>query len=457
MPSAAQAFAFAAPVIESHLDEPLRIHLPIRLHQGESLNQIFIRLATPDIYKQWGLQASVDVSQLHLQIHHEQENHPYVEIRSYQSMSTAWVSFILEAKQDKHYFYKQVQVMLDPASFSSSQANYTLHEKVVQLPATKAFSQPQRPHSQRQKPNHVDDVDWARTWRYGPVRSGDSLSTIAYRLRKDKRYSNHAIMQALYRLNPNAFAGGDINHLKAGVFLDVPHAKQLKTLLSTPIAPKSDTTPTVARVKPEKTSTTSKLHYIGHIVAQAAPSSTTHSTPPTPQTTAIMHDVKSMKERLDDMYKKSMASHIRMDGMDLALGKVNAKVGNLEKQVKQVNQNQLALQMQVDQLNETYDDPWLWRWGLLILLLLNATGLAFLYMRFRKKKEPTENNQTLLSASPSTATESPVEKQSKNLKRPLKIIFMILSEPSIIKIMIWHKVSWNVCTKGKRITHVYRH
>jgi len=38
-------------------------------------------------------------------------------------------------------------------------------------------------------------------------------------------------------------------------------------------------------------------------------------------------------------------------------------------------------------------------------------------MRFRKKKEPTENNQTLLSASPSTATESPVE-IVKTVKKP---------------------------------------
>jgi len=339
MPSAAQAFGFGAPVIQSHLDEPLRIHLPIILNQNEVLSQIFIHLAKPDVYKQWGLTPYIDVSQLHLLIHNEQKNHPYLEILSYQPMSMALVSFILEAKQNKHYFYKQIKVLLDPASYVSAQEHYTQHEQVLHLPVKPTTAK--HKHVKDDKPQRVHDEDWARTWRYGPVQSGDSLSTIAYRLRKDKRYSNRMVMRALYLLNPDAFENGDMNQLKAGVFLNVPHAKALKVLLSQAIqepTKKKNAKPHPKIVaSPKKTS----LHYVGHITS----SIDTHSISEAPVTipqAKVVQDIQTVKQRLDAMYKKNMASHIRLDGVDLALKKIQNDVDGLKQEVTQANQNQLA-------------------------------------------------------------------------------------------------------------------
>ncbi|MDQ6952372.1 MAG: FimV/HubP family polar landmark protein [Mariprofundaceae bacterium] len=384
MPYAAQAFGFGAPVIKSHLGEPLRIYLPISLNKGEVLSQIFIDLAKPDVYKKWGLQLYMDVSQLHLVIHHEQKNHPYVEILSYDPMSMALVSFVLEAKDRQHHYYKQIKVMLDPVSFSPPKNHDTQHEKVMHLSVQKSKKHPGKYRIKAFKPVRVEDPDWARTWRYGPVRSGDSLSTIAYRLRKDKRYSNHAVMRALYRLNADAFDDGNINRLKSGVFLNVPHAEQLKILLSAPAASSEVKKSPSLILEPVRVKQGSKLHYVGHISAKMMPKTVSKSELILKQA-VVIENIAAVKKRLNAMYKKSMASHIRMDGMDLALGRVNVKVDGLEHVVKQVNQDQLALQIQVDQLFSQYDNPWLWRGGLLVLFLLNAMGLLFLYIRLKKK------------------------------------------------------------------------
>lgn len=381
LPYTAQAFSFGTPVIQSHLNEPLKIHLPIHLNQGETLSHIFIDLAKPEVYQQWGLQAYMDLSQLRLAVHQEKKAYPYVEIFSYEPMRMALISFILVAKKNQNYFYKQIKVMLDPPS--SSLNHYTQHETVVRLQAKQSVSSKPSLAKKKEKPIRVHEKEWARTWRYGPVRSGDSLSTIAYRLRKDRRYSNHAVMLGLYRLNPEAFEKGDMNHLKAGVFLNVPHAKTLHTLLSetTPLHQVKLAPTAVHKNKKTREQQTTK-GFVGHISAKIA-----RNTAPDLKYDKLESDVVSVQKRLDTMYKKNMASHIRMDGMDLALNHVHKKIDGMGKQLNQVSQEQMALQVQVNQLSEQSDNPWMWRWGLFVLFLLNALGLCFLYVYFRKKHQ----------------------------------------------------------------------
>ncbi|MDQ6974030.1 MAG: FimV/HubP family polar landmark protein [Mariprofundaceae bacterium] len=394
LPYTAQAFSFGAPVIQSHLNEPLKIHLPIHLNQGEVLSHMFIALAKPDVYQQWGLQAYMDLSQLRLAVHQEKKAYPYVEIFSYEPMRMALISFILVAKKNQHHFYKQVKVMLDPAS--SHLKHYTQHEHVIRLQPKKPVSMEAAPVQKKEKPIRVNEKDWARIWRYGPVRSGDSLSTIAYRLRKDRRYSNHAVMLGLYRLNPEAFENGDMNHLKAGVFLNVPRAKTLHTLLSeTAALDKAKLAPTVTHNNKESSNQQPEVKFVGHITSSIA---LNHTVPALNQA-KLESDVVTVQKRLDSMYKKNMASHIRMDGMDLALNKVHKKIDTMGQQLKQINQDQLALQTQVNQLSEQNDNPWMWRWGLFLLFLLNALGLSFLYLYFKKTykhfSDSTHTSQSL--------------------------------------------------------------
>lgn len=60
----------------------------------------------------------------------------------------------------------------------------------------------------------------AGTGRYGPVRHGESLWTIARRIAPDR--DPHSTMRALHALNPEAFVGNDMNRLRAGVTLSLP-------------------------------------------------------------------------------------------------------------------------------------------------------------------------------------------------------------------------------------------
>ena len=58
--------------------------------------------------------------------------------------------------------------------------------------------------------------------RYGPVPSGAALSTLARRMAPPDA-SREQTALAIFRANPHAFSGGDINRLKAGVRLEIPY------------------------------------------------------------------------------------------------------------------------------------------------------------------------------------------------------------------------------------------
>ena len=62
---------------------------------------------------------------------------------------------------------------------------------------------------------------------YGPVRSGDTLWSIANRVRPDASVSTQQMMVALLQANPEAFAMGNVNALKSGYVLRVPDRESL--------------------------------------------------------------------------------------------------------------------------------------------------------------------------------------------------------------------------------------
>ena len=52
--------------------------------------------------------------------------------------------------------------------------------------------------------------------KYGPITGQDTLWSIALKVRPDSHLSVYQVMQALYNLNPQAFAGNNLIHLVEG-------------------------------------------------------------------------------------------------------------------------------------------------------------------------------------------------------------------------------------------------
>jgi len=70
---------------------------------------------------------------------------------------------------------------------------------------------------------------WAKEGGYN-VKWGDTAWRIAEQLRTDDGHSIEQIVLALYRVNPQAFFGNNINNLKAGQILKLPEAAQIEAV-----------------------------------------------------------------------------------------------------------------------------------------------------------------------------------------------------------------------------------
>ncbi|WP_448213356.1 FimV/HubP family polar landmark protein [Colwellia sp. MEBiC06753] len=66
--------------------------------------------------------------------------------------------------------------------------------------------------------------------RYGPITASDTLWKVALAVRPDPSVSVYQVMQALFELNPNAFADNNRNHLVNGQYLQIPSIEKIRLI-----------------------------------------------------------------------------------------------------------------------------------------------------------------------------------------------------------------------------------
>lgn len=383
MPVSAHALGFGVPVLKSHLNEILDVRIPLLLLEGESLNSVFIDFAKPNEYRLVGLEPYTNLSGMRVSIEHMQGGKIYVLLSSVAVVQAPIVSVLLKARIGHNTYYKQVQLLLDTMELGARTHAVAQSQK----------SQEVLSNGTTAKPTSDAGQGWARTWRYGPVRSGDSLSTIAYRLRKDKQWSNHDVMLALYRFNPDAFIQHDINRLKSGVWLEIPREKMLKALLKQ--APKpyeilkrkieygsKKLVKPVRKVesilpKVKQGDASSQLRYVGRI----ALGEDTHATPPSEP---VSKGSEELQKQLNQLYQQAMDDHLQMASLDQNLMAIRDDIGQLGADIITLTEQQKMMQQQMaDSPTTQY-----WMQGFLLLCILNIILIvAFLYRRHQAEKK----------------------------------------------------------------------
>jgi len=379
LPISVQALGFGAPILKSHLNEILDVRVPLFLAEGESLNSVIISFAKPNEYQLVGLEPYTDISSIRVSIKHMQYNKLYVVLSSVSVIQTPIISLLLKARIGHNTYYKQVQLLFDTMELGAKTHAVTKHQPHSRLQTTiTPQSTPQNPQG------------WARLWRYGPVRSGDSLSTIAYRLRRDKQWSNHDVMLALYRFNPDAFIQHDINRLRSGVWLGVPHKEKLTELLKQP--PKAyekrytklhtTTKKITPNLKPKQTSmdnhestSASQLRYVGRIALG-------NKLHPSSSQSNLEKDSSQLHKKLDQLYQQAMNDHLQMTGLGKDLTKIRHDIDTLSSNILALKEQQTMIQKQIAHSPTSQ----YWMQGFLLLLVLNIIVIGlFLYRRYQEK------------------------------------------------------------------------
>ncbi|MDQ7003405.1 MAG: FimV/HubP family polar landmark protein [Ghiorsea sp.] len=248
---AAWAVSFGKVDVASKMGEPFYAEIPLHLSDTESLRRTSVEMGTSVDYRILEVYRNPVLNAIRADII-DDERGSRVTLSSDTAIDEAFFNVILKIRYGRSTHYKKIPVFLDAASLSAPEKPLSSVNSANIDPTSSAAFAPktikgEKPASKEAFEDVVESEDsfqsfdgWARTSRYGPMVYGDTITTVAQRLRLDDKFTNKQVMMALFEKNKAQFSRGNINLIKAGAYLDVPTAAEVnkfppaeaKTLLS---------------------------------------------------------------------------------------------------------------------------------------------------------------------------------------------------------------------------------
>ncbi len=195
----------------SAVGQPLRAEIELTAVKPDEASSLLAKLAPPDAYRQAVVDLNPALNALTFAIE-TRNGKPFVRVSSAQPLTEPLVDLLLELSGKHGRQVREYAFVLDTPE--------TRQTRGAQVTA------PVQPG--KGKPTAADTAPAAKkaAGEY-KVRAGDTLSRIASEL-KPSGVSLDMMLVALYRANPDAFRGENMNRMQAGRILAVPGAEAVR-------------------------------------------------------------------------------------------------------------------------------------------------------------------------------------------------------------------------------------
>jgi len=274
----------------SALGEPLKAEVELVAEKKE-IPSVAVRLASPEAFARAGLAYTSALSDVKVSVEKRGDGEPYVQLTSTQPISEPFLDLMLELTWSSGRVTRQFTALLDPPSLIAerekqkaaeaqvkaappapvepkpepvpeaapeptaeqatptqpSDAPPTAETPAAPAPETATTPAPEPPQAAAapapsapvetiggteptllgpgsSMPSAVAGAD-----AYGPVKTGDTLGKIA-RANKPAEVSLDQMLVLLFRANPDAFSGKNMNRLKTGKIIQLPTSDQYSEL-----------------------------------------------------------------------------------------------------------------------------------------------------------------------------------------------------------------------------------
>ncbi len=218
IPGLSRAVSVGDANIQSYLDQPLKIEIPLANTSPRELKALNIGLAPESAFGDFGYEVSPVLSDFRFEIVPGPGSTAMLRITTREPVSEPLLAFMLSIKTDRTAFVRGYTVLLDPAEYPARVAR-TRPAPRAPLPVPAPPPIRETPVAQEMATEGGD--------LYGPVRSGQTLSQIAMDLRQGFGVTNAQMTWGLFQTNPSAFIDNNANALKTGVYLEMPAAETL--------------------------------------------------------------------------------------------------------------------------------------------------------------------------------------------------------------------------------------
>jgi pilus assembly protein FimV len=234
---AANAAGLGKLTVLSSLGQPLRAEIELTAVAPEESSDLTAKLAPTEAFRL----ANIDFNPALLSLRFEVENRngrQLIRVSSTQPINEPFVDMLLELSWTGGRLVREYTFLLDPAEMRSAQAPQVAapvdvpgRAAAVAAPAAQPaarapLARPAREPAARPAREAAEPRDSANANEYR-VKPGDTLGRIARQM-KPVDISLDMMLVALYRANPEAFAGHNMNRLKSGQILSVPDSDAIK-------------------------------------------------------------------------------------------------------------------------------------------------------------------------------------------------------------------------------------
>ena len=334
----------------SALYEPLDARIPIRDARSGDLEGLNVVLGSPAQFELAGVARLHHLDLLEFIVVEQGDGGGYIHVRTEEPVIESSLTFLIDVDWPR----------------GRTVRGYRLHLSAAASRAADASPEPRAVPEVRPEPE--TDATRATTasaaTRHGPVRTSETLWSIATRLRPDKSVSVQRMMLAIVEANPDAFIIGNINGLQAGAMLRIPGRDE--------IGP-NDPTAAIAEVQAHHSAWS---EHRKRTPVPAAPSTPTPATPDdtetepsgrievvSPETAAGVTgreegaEVEALRKELALAMEEADAGRRENDELKLRLSEAEQHVGELNRLVELKDEEIAALQADLKALSEATPPP----------------------------------------------------------------------------------------------------
>jgi pilus assembly protein FimV len=243
MSGAANAAGLGKLTVLSALGQPLRAEIELTAVSGDEASGLVAKLASTDAFKVANIDFNPALLSLRFAVE-QRGGRQFIRISSSQPLNEPFVDMLLELSWNNGRLVREYTFLLDPAELRATQTAQAAAP--VEAPAAQQRAredrQPARtaarPPAEAAQPaprqaRAAEQAASPDTGSRAPlaaskyrVKPGDTLGRIAAEI-KPVDISLDMMLVALYRANPDAFIGNNMNRLKSGQILSVPDSDAL--------------------------------------------------------------------------------------------------------------------------------------------------------------------------------------------------------------------------------------
>lgn len=207
--------------LESGLNEPFRASIELLNVAGLDPNQVAVRIATPDEYKQAGLDYHTLLTRISTNISIPASGNGVLFLSSTDRITEPYLSLLISARWPAGRVMREYTVLLDLPGRGPAAASLPVSQPRAAAPAPAPAP---APRNNAAPAAATPDLAGADTYT---VASGDNLWSIAERTRPSTDVPVPQMMVAIQRANEAAFVNNDINRLLSGRVLRIPDRREI--------------------------------------------------------------------------------------------------------------------------------------------------------------------------------------------------------------------------------------